>query len=142
MCPVRLRIILGILLTVTNFSIFFFLTNILIAVAMLAQRDSLVSEIEKSVGAEKQDIKGLLDGSGKYTLVYEDEEGDRVLVGDIPWKYVSHFSQLTILLYFIIYYVFIFSTVMGTIVASFKSYNHIIPKFIPDSLLLFPSLVM
>lgn len=59
---------------------------------MLAQRDSLVSEIEKSVGEEKQDIKGLLDGSGKYTLVYEDEEGDRVLVGDVPWKYVSHFS--------------------------------------------------
>lgn len=59
---------------------------------MLAQRDLLVSEIEKSVGEEKQDIKGLLDGSGKYTLVYEDEEGDRVLVGDVPWKYVSRFS--------------------------------------------------
>lgn len=30
----------------------------------------------------------MLDGSGEYTLVYEDEEGDRMLVGDVPWKYV------------------------------------------------------
>lgn len=31
-------------------------------------------------------IGGLLDGSGEYTLVYEDNEGDRMLVGDVPWK--------------------------------------------------------
>lgn len=23
---------------------------------------------------------------GDYTLVYEDDEGDRVLVGDVPWE--------------------------------------------------------
>lgn len=31
-------------------------------------------------------IGGLLDGSGEYTLVYEDHEGDRMLVGDVPWQ--------------------------------------------------------
>uniref|UniRef100_A0A0D9ZEM7 Auxin-responsive protein n=1 Tax=Oryza glumipatula TaxID=40148 RepID=A0A0D9ZEM7_9ORYZ len=30
-------------------------------------------------------ISGLLDGTGEYTLLYEDYEGDRVLVGDVPW---------------------------------------------------------
>lgn len=65
---------------------------------MLAQRDSLVSGIEKNGREEKQDIKGLLDGSGEYTLVYEDEEGDRVLVGDVPWKYVSCFSVFILFL--------------------------------------------
>lgn len=28
---------------------------------------------------------GLLDGTGEHTLVYEDNEGDRILVGDVPW---------------------------------------------------------
>jgi len=28
----------------------------------------------------------LLDGSREYTLVYEDNEGDRMLVGDVPWQ--------------------------------------------------------
>ncbi|XP_078177229.1 auxin-responsive protein IAA16-like [Carex rostrata] len=65
---------------------------------LAAQRDSLVSEIEKSVGEEKQDIKVLLDGSGKYTLVYEDEEGDRVLVGDVPWRmFISTAKRLRVL---------------------------------------------
>lgn len=31
-------------------------------------------------------ITGLLDGSGEYTLVYEDNEGDRLLIGDVPWQ--------------------------------------------------------
>lgn len=26
---------------------------------------------------------------GGHTLIYEDNEGDRMLVGDVPWKYVS-----------------------------------------------------
>ena len=34
---------------------------------------------------EEVAISGLLDGTGEYTLVYEDYEGDRVLVGDVPW---------------------------------------------------------
>lgn len=35
---------------------------------------------------EEKAITGLLDGSGEYTLVYEDNEGDRMLVGDVPWQ--------------------------------------------------------
>ncbi|KAK6773835.1 hypothetical protein RDI58_029074 [Solanum bulbocastanum] len=34
----------------------------------------------------KKLISGLLDGSGEYNLVYEDNEGDRMLVGDVPWQ--------------------------------------------------------
>lgn len=30
--------------------------------------------------------EGLLDGREEFTLVYEDNEGDRMLVGDVPWK--------------------------------------------------------
>jgi AUX/IAA family len=61
---------------------------------MLAQRDPLVSGIVKNGREEKQDMNGLLDGSGEYTLVYEDEEGDRVLAGDVPWKYVTCLAYL------------------------------------------------
>lgn len=35
---------------------------------------------------EGKAITGVLDGSGEYTLVYEDNEGDRMLVGDVPWQ--------------------------------------------------------
>ena len=35
---------------------------------------------------ENPAITGLLDGSGEYTLVYQDNEGDRMLVGDVPWE--------------------------------------------------------
>jgi auxin-responsive protein IAA len=31
-------------------------------------------------------MKGSLIGSGEYTLVYEDNEGDKMLVGDVPWQ--------------------------------------------------------
>lgn len=34
----------------------------------------------------EEPISGLLDGKGEYTLVYEDNEGDRILVGDVPWE--------------------------------------------------------
>lgn len=50
----------------------------------LAQRDSCAGGI-KNIDEEKE-ITGLLDGSGEYTLVYEDNEGDRMLVGDVPWQ--------------------------------------------------------
>lgn len=50
-----------------------------------AQKDPLAPGTQKSA-EEKQAITGLLDGSGEYTLVYEDDEGDRLLVGDVPWK--------------------------------------------------------
>lgn len=51
----------------------------------IAQRDSSTCGGNKKEEEEKV-ITGLLDGSGEYTLVYEDNEGDRMLVGDVPWQ--------------------------------------------------------
>jgi len=46
----------------------------------------------------ESEITGLLDGNGEYTLVYEDNEGDRVLVGDVPWNmFVSTVKRLRVL---------------------------------------------
>ncbi|KAL2554950.1 Auxin-responsive protein IAA26 [Forsythia ovata] len=43
-------------------------------------------------------ITGLLDGSGEYTLVYEDNKGDRMLVGDVPWHiFVSTVKRLRVM---------------------------------------------
>jgi len=50
-----------------------------------AQRDSSAGGVHNKQEEEKA-ITGLLDGSGEYTLVYEDNEGDRMLVGDVPWQ--------------------------------------------------------
>lgn len=36
-------------------------------------------------GTEKKE-EGSLIGSGEYSLVYEANDGDRMLVGDVPWK--------------------------------------------------------
>ena len=36
-------------------------------------------------GGERQAVAGILNGGGEYTLVYEDDEGDQMLVGDVPW---------------------------------------------------------
>lgn len=47
------------------------------------------AEISNSVNENMEKTKmitGLLDGGGDYTLVYEDSEGDRMLVGDVPWQ--------------------------------------------------------
>ena len=30
----------------------------------------------------------LLDGSSEFVLTYEDKEGDWMLVGDVPWRYM------------------------------------------------------
>lgn len=49
-----------------------------------AQRDSGGAIENKQ--EEHKPITDLLDGSGEYTLVYEDNEGDRMLVGDVPWQ--------------------------------------------------------
>ncbi|KAJ6711549.1 AUXIN-RESPONSIVE PROTEIN IAA17 [Salix purpurea] len=47
---------------------------------------------------EGKAITGVLDGSGEYTLVYEDNEGDRMLVGDVPWHmFVSTVKRLRVL---------------------------------------------
>ncbi|KAL8131473.1 hypothetical protein AgCh_007420 [Apium graveolens] len=50
---------------------------------LAAQNDPSINNIQ-NIQAEKA-ITGLLDGSGEYTLVYEDNEGDIMLVGDVPW---------------------------------------------------------
>ncbi|KAI3822033.1 hypothetical protein L1987_09614 [Smallanthus sonchifolius] len=43
-------------------------------------------------------MTGLLDGNGEYTLVYEDNEGDRILVGDVPWDmFISSAKRLRVL---------------------------------------------
>lgn len=52
----------------------------------LAQRDSCGGGLHQKKAEEEKAITGLLDGSGEYTLVYEDNEGDRMLVGDVPWQ--------------------------------------------------------
>ncbi|PSR96144.1 Auxin-responsive protein [Actinidia chinensis var. chinensis] len=64
---------------------------------LAAQRDSSAGGIQNKQEGEKV-ITGLLDGSGEYTLVYEDNEGDRVLVGDVPWHmFVSTVKRLRVL---------------------------------------------
>uniref|UniRef100_A0A0A9HBV4 Auxin-responsive protein n=1 Tax=Arundo donax TaxID=35708 RepID=A0A0A9HBV4_ARUDO len=49
-------------------------------------------------GAEQEVITGLLDGGGEYTLVYEDDEGDQMLVGDVPWDmFIATAKRLRVL---------------------------------------------
>ncbi|KAF2929477.1 auxin-responsive protein IAA16 isoform X1 [Oryza sativa Japonica Group] len=60
---------------------------------LAAQRDPTMATAAAAAAAgesctgEEEAIAGLLDGgSGEYTLVYEDDEGDQMLVGDVPWN--------------------------------------------------------
>ncbi|KAL5213181.1 hypothetical protein ABZP36_024028 [Zizania latifolia] len=63
---------------------------------LAAQQAPLAAEAK--VCPQEVAISGLLDGTGKYTLVYEDYEGDRVLVGDVPWgMFVSSVKRLRVL---------------------------------------------
>lgn len=62
-----------------------------------AQRDASNAEHAQQ-GADEKIFSQLLDGSGEYTLVYEDNEGDRMLVGDVPWNvFVSTAKRLRVL---------------------------------------------
>lgn len=64
---------------------------------LAAQRDSSTDAIQNKPEEERA-ITGVLDGSGEYTLVYEDNEGDRMLVGDVPWHmFVSTVKRLRLL---------------------------------------------
>ncbi|CAK7356764.1 unnamed protein product [Dovyalis caffra] len=64
---------------------------------LAAQTDSSSNGIMNKQEEEKA-ITGVLDGSGEYTLVYEDNEGDRMLVGDVPWHmFVSTVKRLRLL---------------------------------------------
>ncbi|KAK8524881.1 hypothetical protein V6N13_015878 [Hibiscus sabdariffa] len=57
---------------------------------LAAQRDSPAGGT-----VNKQEGGSVLDGSGEYTLVYEDNEGDSMLVGDVPWHmFVSTVKRL------------------------------------------------
>lgn len=51
-------------------------------IQFLAQR--VCSDVEKE--DMKGETKSITHGNGEYTLLYEDHEGDRMLVGDVPWK--------------------------------------------------------
>ncbi|KAJ4821238.1 Auxin-responsive protein [Rhynchospora pubera] len=60
------------------------------------QKDS--SKNEDSENREHELFSCLLDGSGEYTLVYEDGEGDRVLASDVPWRlFISSAKRLRVL---------------------------------------------
>lgn len=62
-----------------------------------AQKDLSCAESGEQRADEKI-FSGLLDGTGDYTLVYEDDDGDRMLVGDIPWSaFVSAAKRLRVM---------------------------------------------
>ncbi|KAI3915359.1 hypothetical protein MKX01_035618 [Papaver californicum] len=64
---------------------------------LAAQRDASSCGIHNKK-VEVKAITGLLDGGGEYTLVYEDNEGDRMLVGDVPWDmFASTVKRLRVL---------------------------------------------
>ncbi|CAH2053541.1 unnamed protein product [Thlaspi arvense] len=59
---------------------------------LAAQRDTSGGE------GEEKPIIGLLDGKGEFTLTYEDNEGDKMLVGDVPWQmFVSSVKRLRVI---------------------------------------------
>ncbi|KAI3766548.1 hypothetical protein L2E82_16612 [Cichorium intybus] len=62
-------------------------------------RGLLAAQKDTSGNQEQEKaITGLLDGCGEYTLVYEDNEGDRMLVGDVPWHmFVSTVKRLRVI---------------------------------------------
>ncbi|CAL9092368.1 unnamed protein product [Musa textilis] len=63
---------------------------------LAAQKDPSAAETMKD--EEKQVFTGLLDGTGEYSLIYEDNEGDRMLVGDVPWDmFVSTAKRLRVI---------------------------------------------
>jgi len=49
-----------------------------------AQRDPAAAAVGRRCGEGAEAEEPVI--GGEYTLVYEDEEGDRVLVGDVPWE--------------------------------------------------------
>ncbi|XP_042513313.1 auxin-responsive protein IAA26-like [Macadamia integrifolia] len=65
---------------------------------LAAQEDSSAAGDQNKKAADTKAITGLLDGKGEFTLVYEDNEGDRMLVGDVPWHmFVSTVKRLRVL---------------------------------------------
>ncbi|ONI33763.1 hypothetical protein PRUPE_1G445000 [Prunus persica] len=61
---------------------------------LAAQR--VCSDVEKE--DKKGETKSITHGNGEYTLLYEDHEEDRMLVGDVPWNmFVSTAKRLRVL---------------------------------------------
>lgn len=54
----------------------------LVLILCVAQTDSSAGGIQNKEGEKA--ITGLLDRSEEHTLVYEDNEGDKMFVGDVP----------------------------------------------------------
>ncbi|XWS17687.1 hypothetical protein CRYUN_Cryun33cG0088700 [Craigia yunnanensis] len=52
---------------------------------LVAAADSSATQKENKIEELAKADAGSLAGSGEYTLIYEDDEGDRILVGDVPW---------------------------------------------------------
>ncbi|KAL5226239.1 hypothetical protein ABZP36_014504 [Zizania latifolia] len=60
---------------------------------LAAQRDPVAAD-----GGEVDAAAGDMVGGGEYTLVYEDDEGDRMLVGDVPWQmFIATAKRLRVL---------------------------------------------
>ncbi|XP_058745369.1 auxin-responsive protein IAA2-like [Vicia villosa] len=74
------------------------LSHILYSQSCSAQRDSCDDGIDNKQEEEnKAMMKGSLIESGEYSLVYEDNEGDKMLVGDVPWQmFVSTVKRLRV----------------------------------------------
>ncbi|TYI79843.1 hypothetical protein E1A91_D05G049600v1 [Gossypium mustelinum] len=65
---------------------------------LAAQKDPSATQNESKAKESAKAEAGPLAGSGEYTLIYEDDEGDRILVGDVPWNmFVSTAKRLHVL---------------------------------------------
>lgn len=63
----------------------------------VAQKDLACPEIGEQ-RAEEKVFSGLLDGTGEYTLICEDSEGGRTLVGNLTWNaFVSTARRLRVI---------------------------------------------
>ena len=54
---------------------------------LLRSYDELIRELEKMF-----EIEGELRTKDKWAIVFTDDEGDMMLVGDDPWEYVTLLS--------------------------------------------------
>ncbi|GLT25490.1 hypothetical protein SLA2020_006140 [Shorea laevis] len=65
---------------------------------LAVQRNSSSTQNGSKIEESSKTSEESLAGSEEYTLVYEDEEGDRILVGDVPWEmFVSSATRLLVL---------------------------------------------
>ncbi|KAM0888621.1 hypothetical protein ACQ4PT_028208 [Festuca glaucescens] len=69
-----------------------------------ADLSAAVDNLFRGLLAAQRDLDATTDGKllaisgGEYTLVYEDDEGDRMLVGDVPWKmFIATAKRLRVL---------------------------------------------